>query len=176
MAKNSKKKIEADKKSVLMELGKNSSDSINVIAKRLGFSRQKVWRIIKDLEDSNTIWGYTAVFDDEKIGRKRFFVLLKRSSKPASEGKINIVVKRELREVATELGVELEGSYYIYGVYDWLMCITADSINQVKRFCDSFSTVFKGTYVSDIHILEVMFPIGRNGFDNPNLEGFKKFF
>jgi len=176
MPKSSKEKIEDDKQSVLRELQKNSSDSVNVIAKRLGFSRQKVWRIIKDLEDSNIIWGYTPVIDDEKIGRKRFFVLLKRSSKPATEEKVNIVVKRDLRKIATELGVELEGSYYINGVYDWLMCITADNINQVKRFCDSFSTVFKGTYVSDIHILEVMFPIERNGFDNPNLEKLKEFF
>ncbi len=176
MPKSSKEKIEADKQSVLMELQKNSSDSVNVIAKRLGFSRQKVWRIIKDFENTNTIWGYNAVIDDEKTGRKRFFVLLKRSYKPASEEKINIVIKRDLRKTATELGVELEGSYYINGVYDWLMCITADNINQVKIFCDSFSTVFKGTYVSDIHILEVMFPIERNGFDNPNREELKKFF
>ncbi len=176
MAKCSKKKIEDDKQSVLMELQKNSSDSVNVIAKRLGFSRQKVWRIIKNLKDSNIIWGYNAVIDDEKTGRKRFFVLLKRSHKPITKEKIDMVVKGDLRQVATELGVELEGSYYINGVYDWLMCITADGITQVKKYCDSFSTVFKGTYASDIHILEVLFPVERNGFDNPNGEELKKFF
>ena len=88
MPKSSKEKIEDDKESVLMELQKNSSDSVNVIAKRLGFSRQKVWRIIKDFENTNTIWGYTAVIDDEKISRKRFFVILKRScGLPRSSGR-----------------------------------------------------------------------------------------
>ena len=176
MSKSSKEKIAVDKRSVLMELQKNSSDSVNVIAKRLGLSRQKVWRIIKDLKDSNTVWGCTAIIDDNKIGRKRFFILLKRSHKPATEEKVNIVVKRDLREVATKLGVDLEGSYYINGIYDWLICITTDSINQVKRFCDSFITLYNEKYISDIHILEVMFPVERNGFDNPNLEKLKEFF
>jgi len=176
MAKNSKEKIEDDKKRILRELEKNSSESINIIAKRSGFSRQKVWRTIKDLENSNTIWGYTAVIDDEKISRKRFFILLKRSPKPASKEKINIVIKRDLREVATKQGVELEDSYYINGVYDWLLGITADNINQVKKFCDSINMTFKGTYVSNVDILEVMFPVERNGFNNPNREELKKFF
>ena len=176
MAKSSKEKIEEDKQRVLQELQKNSSDSVNDIAKRLGFSRQKVWRIIRDLEGSNTIWGYTAIIDDEIIDRKRFFILLKRSHKPAPKEKVDIVVKRDLREVGTTLGVELEGSFYINGIYDWLMCITAEDIKKVKMFCDSFSRVFKGMYISDIQILEVMFPVERNGFDNPNLEKLKEFF
>lgn len=176
MSKSSKEKIEDDKHRVLQELQKNSSDNVNDIAKRLGFSRQKAWRIIKDLEDNNTIWGYTTIIDDNKIGRKRFFILLKRLNKPASEEKVNIVVKRDLRKIATKLEVELEDSFYINGMYDWLMCITANDISQVKRFCDSFSTVFKGTYLSHIHILEVMFPVERNGFDNPDLEELKEFF
>jgi hypothetical protein len=36
--------------------------------------------------------------------------------------------------------------------------------------------VFKGSFLSDIQILEVLFPMERNGFDNPNREEFKDFF
>ena len=42
MSKSSKEKIAVDKRSVLMELQKNSSDSVNVIAKRLGLTKAAV--------------------------------------------------------------------------------------------------------------------------------------
>jgi hypothetical protein len=86
------------------------------------------------------------------------------------------VVKGGLRQTATKLGVELESSFFVHGLYDGVLCITAADINQVKGFCDSIRMLFKGTYASEIHILEVLFPIERNGFDNPNLEEFKDFF
>jgi len=51
---------------VIEQLQRNSNESIDKIAKTCGFSRQKVWRIIKRLENNKTIWGYTAVPDKEK--------------------------------------------------------------------------------------------------------------
>ncbi|MFH1101775.1 MAG: winged helix-turn-helix transcriptional regulator [Methanobacteriota archaeon] len=50
MAKSSRKQIEADEKKVLLELQKNCKESLDKIAKRCGFSRQKTWRILKYLE------------------------------------------------------------------------------------------------------------------------------
>jgi DNA-binding Lrp family transcriptional regulator len=174
--KKSKKEISSNDKKILNAIQGNALQSSTEISKKTNLSCRTVQKTISRLEKDQVIWGYTAIIDDDITGRKRFFILLKRSQKPASEDKVNIVVKRELRKLATKLGVELEGSYYINGLYDWLMCITADGINQVKRFCNSFGTVFEGSYVSDIHILEVMFPVERNGFDNPKLEGLREFF
>jgi len=82
MAKNSREQILKDQKKIVRELSKNANKSINEIAKTCGFSRQKVWRIIKNLENNNTIWGYTAVIDDEKQDMKRYMVLIKRSVQP----------------------------------------------------------------------------------------------
>ena len=65
MPKSSKKQIDEDEKKVIAALQKNSKESIDKIAKKCGFSRQKVWRIIKRLENNQTIWGYHAVVDDE---------------------------------------------------------------------------------------------------------------
>ncbi len=176
MPKNSKEKVENDKKKILRELQRNSKTSLADIAKKLGFSYQKIRRIVKDFEDSNIIWGYTSIIDDNKIGRKRYFILLKRSHKPVTEEGINTVIERDLKKVASKLGVELESSYYIYGIYDWLICVTATDIKQVKMFCDSFSNVFKGSYISELQILEVLFPVERNGFDNPNKKDLISFF
>ena len=174
--KKNNKEISSNDRKILDAMKGNSRQPSIELSKKTGLSRQTVQKTIHSLEKNQVIWGYTAIIDDNKIGRKRFFILLKRSQKLASEDKVDIVVKRELRKFATKLGVELEGSYYINGLYDWLICITADDINQVKRFCNSFGKVFKGLYVSEIHILEVMFPVERNGFDNPKLEELREFF
>lgn len=175
MAKSSKKKIEKDIQSVLYELQKNANNSVSDIANKLGFSRQKVWRIIKDLEHDNTIWGYTAIVDTNKIGRKRFYILIKRTILSTPEEKIDSMVKRDLRKEATKLGVQYESSYYVNGSYDALICITADDIKHVKRFSDSLKKLY-GANISEIKILEVLFPVGRNGIDNPNIEDLRGFF
>jgi len=47
MVKRSKESIEKDENKILHELLKDSRQSINDIAKKLGFSRQKVWSNIK---------------------------------------------------------------------------------------------------------------------------------
>ena len=74
MPKNSNEQIEKDEKKILKELRKNANKSINDIAKSLGFSRQKVWRIIKSLEKNNTIWGYSAILDEQKLGKKNLYL------------------------------------------------------------------------------------------------------
>ena len=79
MGKSSKEQQAKDERKVLAELQKNSNESIDTIAKHCGFSRQKVWRIIKHLEDNKIIWGYTAVVDEEGTGLKHFVLLVKRN-------------------------------------------------------------------------------------------------
>ena len=57
MSKSSREQIDDDEKKVLWQLRRNSKESIDAIAKKCRFSRQKVWRIIKRLEKNKTIWG-----------------------------------------------------------------------------------------------------------------------
>lgn len=176
MAKSSKSKIQDDVKNIISELQKNSNSSVNNIANKLGFSRQKVWRIIKDLENDNTIWGYTAIVDDNKICRKRFFILLKKAFIEATEEKLDVVVSRALREVAKKRGVQLESTYFIHGSYDGLLCVSAENITQVKKFIEDINKALDYRYLSNVKILETLFTVQRNGFDNPNVKEFKEFF
>ena len=53
MAKTSEETMKKDRKKVLDVLGQHARDNINELAKRCGFSRQKMWRIIKDLKMRN---------------------------------------------------------------------------------------------------------------------------
>ena len=176
MPKSSKKQIYQDEIKIIRELQKNSKESIDKIAKKCGVSRQKVWRIIKRLENNKTIWGYHAVVDEEKLNLKRFFILLKRTSKPASLKSVDLVLKRELKKSATKIGVTVEDSFFLNGSYDWLLSLTAGDIKQVKQFNNLFNNLFKEGFVSDIQVMEVIFTVENSGINNPNLEKFKDFF
>lgn len=175
-AKSSKDKIDEDTNLILDELQKKSNSSVNDNANKLGCSRQKVGRIIKDLENNKTIWGYTAIVDDNRLNRKRYFILLKKASIPVKEDKINIVVNRELRQMATKLGVQLESSYFVNGLYDGVLCVTAENVMQVKKFIEELCKKLDGVYVSKAVLMEAIFPIERNGFDNPNIQELKGYF
>ena len=76
MAKSSIKQIKEDEKKILAELQKNSRKSVDSIAEKCGFSRQKVWRLMNRLEENKTIWGYGAVVDNEKLELIEYVILL----------------------------------------------------------------------------------------------------
>ncbi len=115
MAKNSVKQIEQDERKILNELRKNANKSINDIAEKCGFSRQKVWRVINNLEKNDTIWGYVAVVDEEKLGKKSYIMLMKRTNKPISEKVKNDIINRELANRLKKLGIEMTNSFFTHG-------------------------------------------------------------
>jgi DNA-binding Lrp family transcriptional regulator len=176
MAKSSIKQIEQDKKRIIDELVKNANMSVNEIADELGFSRQKVWRIIKNLEEDKTIWGYTAIIDDNKMGRKRFCILLKKAPIRLTDEKLNIVISRELRKIALKNKVYLESTYFFNGSYDGLVFVTADDIIQVKKFINDMVKKLGADYFYEAEILEVLIPIQMRGFNNPNINQLKEYF
>jgi DNA-binding Lrp family transcriptional regulator len=137
MTKNSRDLIVQDEKKLLSELVKHSNEKIEMIAKHCGFSRQKTWRIIKHLEEKAVIWGYTAIFDEQKIGQQHFILMINRTMEKMEEKVVDIIVSSKTNELATELGVTIESSAYVHGDYDWIMTITTEGIKQAKRFSDS---------------------------------------
>jgi DNA-binding Lrp family transcriptional regulator len=175
MPKSSREQIDIDEKKVIAALEENSKESIDRIAKKCGFSRQKVWRIIKRLEKNKTIWGYSAIIDDDLKGVKRFFVLIKKTNRPIDKSKLDLIITRELKKDIAKIGVYVDCSFFTHGLYDWVLCITARDIRHVKKFVEIFNTLFKG-YVQDLQILDVVFPVEKNGFTNPNVKEFKEFF
>ena len=176
MAKSSAKQIEQDKKRILDELTKNAHRSVNEIADTLGFSRQKVWRIIKNLEEDKTIWGYTAIVDDNKMGRKKFCILLKKAFIEVPDEKLNIVISRELRKIAEKNGVYLESTYFFHGSYDGQICVIAEDLIHVKKFLAAMVEKLGEAYFKEIKLLEVLVPIQIRGFNNPNLKQLKEYF
>ena len=175
MAKNSMKQIEKDEKKIINELSTNANKSINEIAKTCGFSRQKVWRIIKNLEKNNTIWGYVAVTNEEKLEKKSYIVLIKRTNQPLSNKLVENIVKREIDKEANLIGVDIISSLYLNGVYDWIICFDAKNIIDAKKFCENLTKKFEG-YINEIQLLEKMFATKKCGIENPDVGNLKEFF
>ena len=175
MAKNSREQILKDQKKIVRELSKNANKSINEIAKTCGFSRQKVWRIIKNLENNNTIWGYTAVIDDEKQDMKRYMVLIKRSVQPMALEIVDKIINRELSKKSDGLKIDIMHSFYTSGHYDWVICFNAPEIKIAKKFVEVVAQLFSG-YISDIQLVEELFAAQKCGIANPEIDRLREFF
>ncbi|MCK5459212.1 MAG: Lrp/AsnC family transcriptional regulator [Thermoplasmatales archaeon] len=174
MAKSSRKQIDEDEKKILVVLEINAKEGIDVIAKKCGFSRQKVWRVIKRLEKDHTIWGYAAVVDKEKQNLNGYVVLIKRSNQPFDRELIDKITTRELEDLVPKSQVKIENSAYVHGVYDWIISFTAEDIRQAKQFCESLNRTYQG-YLSEMHLLETMFSIKEKGILNPEINKLREF-
>ncbi len=166
--------MDQDEKRVLSELVKNSNKNIETIAQQCKFSKQKTWRIIKRLEAKDLIWGYTAIFNEEKMGLKHFMVLIKRSMKRLDETTINVIVSRKLEDIIKEVGVTIESSSYVHGDYDWVLTLTAKDIIQAKKFSDKLVTLHPGM-IENITILETLIYIKKHYILNPEKSRLKEF-
>jgi DNA-binding Lrp family transcriptional regulator len=174
MVKFSKKQIIRDENKVIRELQRNAKSSIDEISKKCGFSRQKVWRIIKRLEKNKTIWGYTAIVDNEKQDLKNFIVLIKRTTLPSNKELVNKIITRQLDGKASRIGVKVESSLFLHGAYDWLVTFNTKDISKAKKFCEILNDMYKG-YISELHLLQTMVPVKKQGILNPNTEKLKEF-
>jgi len=175
MAKNSVKQIEKDERRILDELRKNANKSINAIAEKCGFSRQKVWRAINILEKNNTIWGYTAVVDEEKLDKKGYIMLIRRSNKPVTEEILNHITKREIADRVKKMGVEFTNSILTHGNYDWVICFNANDMSDAKKVVELYRQLYEG-FFSEIHLLEKMFNAVSCGVTNPEIDKLNDFF
>ena len=175
MAKNSYRQIIEDEKKILDELHKNANKSINEIAKSCGFSRQKVWRMIKNLERNNVIWGYTAVVDNSKQNLESFLVLIKRSNQPVSKDLLDNILNRKLVSASSKMEVRVVSSLYTNGVYDWVIIFNAKDVKEAKKFVESLNKVFEG-YITEIQLIETMFSVQNGGIENPEKERLRDFF
>ncbi len=174
MPKSSKTQIDADEKKFLKVLQQKTDDSIENIARKCGFSRQKVWRIKKRLEENKTIWGYNAVLNNEKLGLKRYIMLIKKSVQPVEDA-VNKIIDLTMHKKGEEIGVDILCSSYLHGKYDWMLVFSADDIKNVKKFSETLIREYQQV-ISEIDIVEDIFPVKRCGITNPEVNKLKEFF
>ena len=174
MVKWSKKQIYEDELKVIAELEKNAKENIDVIAKNCGCSRQKVWKIIKRLEENKTIWGYATIVNEEKQGLKSYMILIKKTSLPIDEKLADKIISRKLEQSASEAGIKIEHSMFTHGTFDWVICFKAKDMKHAKKFNEIVNKTYWG-YIGEVQMLEILFPIRKQGILNPEIEKLKKF-
>jgi len=175
MAKNSATQIEQDQKKITDEILKNANKSINEIAKKCGFSRQKVWRLIKNMEKNNTIWGYVTVIDPEKINKKRYVMLMKRKNKPIPKEIANQISNREIEKIVKKWGVEFINSTYLNGKFDYLISFDANDLKEAINVVELYRKLYTG-FISEIELHEEIFPVKKDGINNPEINKINDFF
>jgi DNA-binding Lrp family transcriptional regulator len=172
MTKSSQAQISEDEKKILKELQKNSNQSIDTIAQRCGFSRQKVWRCIKRLEQEHVIWGYTAIVDEEKQDRKSYVVTIKKNTTPLDEKTARVIATPYLQDLAIKEGIVIENSLYTHGEYDWIIIFTADDLRQAKKFSELLYVAYPG-YIAKVGLMETLFWTRKQRIFNPEAKKFK---
>jgi DNA-binding Lrp family transcriptional regulator len=175
MPKRSKDDVEADIKEIVRIFQNNARVSFNDLANKTGFSRQKIWRIIKGLEKDKTIWGYTTVFDTKKLGMKQYFIMLKRKHGAIIENQIENLINRNVKKQLEKMGVYIESSFYTNGEYDWISIASAEDIVHMKKYAEFIIKHF-GSILSDVKIVEILFPLEKNNIENPKKEEIRDFF
>jgi DNA-binding Lrp family transcriptional regulator len=168
MAKSSKETILHDEIKVMDALEQHSKESIDEIAKSCGFSRQKVWRIIKDLETRKIIWGYTAITDETAKNLKHFIVLAKRNTVPFGDEFRKEIILRKLDDYPMDI-VRIENIYLTHGITDWILTFYAPDIISAKKFVDETFARFS-KYLQEYNIVETLVPVRKQGLKNPRMK------
>jgi DNA-binding Lrp family transcriptional regulator len=174
MSKSSTQQLVKDEKIILDVLRTNANESIDVIAKKCGFSRQKVWRIIKKLEKNKAIWGYATVCDDESYNLKHFTMLVKRTTLPVDQKMLQEILTTRLDDLIPDTFIRIENIQYLHGCFDGIFTFLAEDLVTAKKFYEQFNKRFN-KYITAVELLESILIIRKQVVRNPRLKEQIKF-
>jgi hypothetical protein len=52
---------------------------------------------------------------------KNYILLIKRKNIPITEELVDKIITRRLEDLALKIGVKVESSLYVHGMYDWML-------------------------------------------------------
>jgi len=165
MAKSSSEQIEQDEIKVLNALEQHSKDSIDEIAKICSFSRQKVSRIIKNLEKNKVIWGYPPITDEEVKNLKHFTLLVKRSNVPFGDDIRKEVSFDKIDNRISDL-IKIENIYATHGIADFIFTFYTPDIISAKKFVALLFTRHSN-FIKEYFLLETLVQMRKQGIKNP---------
>jgi DNA-binding Lrp family transcriptional regulator len=158
---------------ILKELQKNCRLNLDEIGKKCGCSRYKVSRVMKKLEENDTIVGYTAVINPSKINLKYFILLVKRSSHPFDEEMLKMIPITSETEFVPNVNINSLATLYVHGSFDWILAFTATDISNAKEFCNKIFKYYS-KYIESLELLEIVVPFRMNGLIMASPEAIKE--
>jgi len=138
------------------------------MAKDLGTYRQLIWRMRRNLEKDKVIWGYTAVVDERKLNHVMYVILMKLG--PMTRDLAQLIIERMVTRAPNKQNVRLLNVLYVNGEFDLLVMFTAPDHASARRYFDSLRIAYKDFLVERPIIVDVNFPIIREGKVNPELK------
>lgn len=150
---------------VLSTLLADARASLGQIAERTGSYRQKVWREVQAL-DGDLIWGYGATVDEQRLGWRRYTVLLKVSR--ASQDFL-----QQWRDVQAHVdqdpSIRLADAHIITGIdYNFMLEITCQNRLEMQAFLDRIQDRLETVLERPPRAIEAVYTLRLNGFSNPD--------
>jgi len=163
----SRQQMETDEKKIGLELLKDPTLDATAIAKKLGLSKQKVWRVIKKMEEKGAIMARPACLNARKMGKRTFLLLFERTSRSIDKRFVDLLLPPLIIEEMVREGTNavVEESYYLNGVHDWAIIITVDQHKDLLRWLEAWRHDY-GEYFSKISQSEIMWIHQRNSILN----------
>jgi DNA-binding Lrp family transcriptional regulator len=165
---------DSDEKRILVKLQKHSKHDINTIVEDCGFSRQKVQRIIAQLEKNKVIWGYTTVTDEKKQELLKYLLLVKRSMKKIDKETAKKIAYLQFDEEYIKHGIIIETSSYLHGEYDWMILFTAKNLRDAKKFSNLLVENYPAVIVK-INLMQILHSSKTHYIMNPTPEALLDF-
>jgi DNA-binding Lrp family transcriptional regulator len=159
---------------LLDELIINPTQSLASLARKLGRGKTSIWRQKKELEDSNTIIGYTAVVDETKIGCELFIILIK--FKRITKESIEKAMDDLKNPFANKMGIRVINSYFTIGEYDMVIIFAANDNIAAKKYIDMIRERYGDEFEERPKLLDISFISRREGIINPDLNPLKDIF
>ena len=100
-------------------------------------------------------------------------MFIKKTTEPV-ETLADIIISRDLERYADDMGINIQDSQYLHGMYDWELCFSARDIKEAKRFCETLNKVYQ-KYIKELFLLERIFPVKQCGIQNPDIIKLKNF-
>lgn len=143
-----------DRKKVFEILKNNPSASVQEIAKNLGFSVSKVYKIKREytvLEQRNILF-----FPSFDQGLRHFIILIKTSSAIRNNSDLMDDTHLDIRQV-DHTKVYVNFSYVAHGTSDLVFGLSSLDVANIKIFCNRIKSMFHDI-VADLKIIEILKP------------------
>lgn len=157
------------KMELLEHLLEDPTRSISKIAEKSNMYRRTVWRKKRELEEDHTIWGYTTVIDESKLGQV-LYVALFRIKPILSREFADLIIERLTTRAPSNEGVRVIDILYINGFYDIVIKFSAPDHATARMYYETLRSIYNEYFLEDPLLCDVNFSLVRMGKVNPELE------